>query len=243
VKADETHPETETRLVYREDRSAMHPALTANAVISLVLMLGFGAAMNLPHLSGLGIIAALAGVWALFMWLPLILGSYVGIRADTSGIQIGGIRARERRLRQHRWPPRRPFHVGSQGRAVFTCPWEGVRSLYLLTDRAEIKRLMRDWSRFRKQTAGLRSPLGALSTPFTTSMLVITHNATDAASDPAEFRPNWGQLGGIRPVQSPTWFVSTNNPDALRAVLEEIPGAPSVQDTLPPEAVFQFRSG
>lgn len=239
----ETGTTAGTELLYAEDRSAVTPALVASAVISVIVTAGFFAAMYLPHLSGLGIIGVVTGVWAIFMWLPLIYGLYVGIRIDPERIQIGGIRARERRIRQHRWPPRKPFHAGGQSRAVFSCPWEGVRSLYLLTDRDEIKHLLRDWNRFRKETAGLRTPLGAMNAPFSKSILVITHNAIDATSDPAEFRPNWGQYGNIKPVQSPTWIVPTRRPEALRAALEQVPGAPAVQDTLPPQATFQFRSG
>ena len=75
------------------------------------------------------------------------------------------------------------------------------------------------------------------------SALAITHNAVDATSDPAEFRANWGQYGNIEPTRSPTWIVPTKNPEALREALEQVPGAPRVQDKLPPEAIFQFRSG
>lgn len=236
-------PETETNLAYREDRSAVTPVLVINAVVSLLLMLGFGTAMNLPHLAVLGIIAVLAAAWAIITWILLFYGLYVGIRIDADGIQIGGIRARERRIRQHRWPPRRPFRVAGQSRAVFTCPWEGVRSLYLITDSQDFKHIRSDLKQFLKARKGTQAPLGMLHGPFMKAALVITHNAIDATSDPADFRPSWGQYVDLRPVKSPTWMVPTRNPEALRAALEQIPGAPPVQNTLPPDATLQFWSG
>lgn len=239
----ELKPETGAQLLYREDRCAIGWLLVVNAVGSLIAMVGFGIVMTLPHLPGFGIISALAGFWALIMWFPLIFGSYVGIRVDTDGIQIGGMRSRERRIRHHRWPPRKPFHVGSQGRAVFTCPWEGARSLYLITDREDFKHLRRDYKRFKKEWKGTLGAVGVLDVPFTRALLIITHNAIDATSDPPTFRANWQQYANLEPVESPTWVVPTKRPEALRAALERAPGAPRVQDRLPPDAIFQFKSG
>ena len=66
------------------------------------------------YLSGLVILVVACAFWAMIIWLSLIYGLYVGILVDTSGIQIGGIRAQERRIRHHRWPPRKPFRVSGQ---------------------------------------------------------------------------------------------------------------------------------
>jgi hypothetical protein len=239
----ETRPEAGTELIYSEDRCAVRWPLLVHAPLSLIALAGFGIAMNLPHLSGLGILLVVAALWATALWLPLIYGLYVSIRIDTSSIQIGGIRARERRIRHHRWPPRKPFRVSGQSRAVFTCPWEGVRSLYLITNHEDFKHIRRDLRKFLKERQRTQAPVGMLQVPFIKAALIITHNAIDATSDPAEFRANWGRYANMEPVQSPTWLVPTRNPEALRAALEQAPGAPRVQDKLPPEAIFQFRSG
>ena len=122
MSQNKTRPETAAQLIYRENRCAIRWPLVANAVIALIVTAGFGAAMYLPHLSGLGIAGALAAVWAIFLWLPLIYAMFTGIRIDPGGIQIGGIRARERRIRRRRWPPRKPFHAAGQSRAVFAWP-------------------------------------------------------------------------------------------------------------------------
>lgn len=239
----ETRPEAGAELIYSEDRCAIRPPLVIHSVLSLAALAGLGIAMNLPHLSGLVIPVAACLLWVALAWLPLIYGLYAGIRIDAGGIQIGGMRARERRIRRRRWPPRSPFRVSGQSRAVFSCPWEGVRSLYLITDAREFKRIRRDLRQFVKERGETQAPVGMLHAPFTKAALVITHNAIDATSDPAEFRANWGRYANLEPVRSPTWLVPTNHPEALRAALEQAPGAPRVQETLPPEAVFQFRSG
>lgn len=179
----ETSTGSTTNLLYSEDRAAVRPPLVAHAVLSLIAFLRFGIVMNLPHLSGLVIPAAVCLLWAMVIWIPLLYGLYTGIRVDTDGIRIGGIRARESRLRQHRWPPRKPFRVAGQSRAVFTCPWEGVRSLYLITDAQDFKHIQGDLKQFLKERKGTQAPLGMLHGPFMKAALVITHNAIDATSD------------------------------------------------------------
>lgn len=244
MNPNETQPGTGTRLAYREDHCGARWPVPFNAVLGWFLMIGFGIAMNIPHLSGLGIIAAAGALLGLLMTAALEFGMSIGIRIDREKIQIGGMTRRDRRLRNGKWPPRKPLRATEHNKAVFTCPWEGVRSLYLLTDKEEIRHIRRDLKKFQRATPAPRIPLGALYQAwFVKAELVITHNAIDAVSDPAEFRTAWAQYGRIKPVQSPTWMIPTRNPEALRAALEQIPGAPPVQDTLPPQATFQFRSG
>lgn len=244
MNPNDTRPGTDVQLTYREDRCGARWPLGFNAVLGWVLMIGFGIAMNIPHLSGLVIIAVGGGLLGVCMTAVLGFGMHIGIRAGHNGIQIGGMNYRDRRIRKEKWPPRKPLKAIEFDKAVFTCPWEGVRSVYLLTGKDEIRRIRRDLKKFQRATPAPRIPIGVLyQTWFVKAELVITHNATDATSDPAEFRTAWAQYGRIRPVESPTWMIPTRNPDALRAALEQIPGAPPVQNALPPEAVFQFRSG
>ena len=233
-------PEAPQQVIYAEDRCGLRWPLVLQGILMPVAVVGFGVAMNLPHLAGLGILAAVAAFWGLFMTLGLIRSWPICIRVDAEGIRIGGVRARERRQRSGRWPPRKPFHVGAQGRAVFTCPWEGVRSLYLITDRQELKPFVKQYVRFRKRTASRLSPLGYLVAGFMKAALVITNDPSCTRSDPSEFRTNWGQFGRIRAVDSPTWIVATRRPADLRAALQQCPWAPPVEDHLPANAEFQF---
>ena len=239
--AEGAPPQAPGQLIYGEDHSATRWPMVVSCAVGWAALIGLGIAMNLPHLSGLGILAGVAGIWVLIMTFALYGSLPVGIRIDSAGIEIGGLRGRDRRRRHGTWPPRR-LSVGSSSRAVFSCPWEGVRCLYLITDKAELKRVYRDERLAVKPYQGTRAPLGYLRVLFTKSALVITNNPHLTSSEPAEFRTNWAAFGRMRGMQSPTWLVPTRNPAALRAALGECPWAPPVQDHLPPQAVFVFRA-
>ena len=242
---NETRPETAAaQFVYREDHSGARWPLAFSFVLGWALLVVFGILMNVPHLSGLGVIAAAGGILGLITAAGLQCGRSLSIRVTEDGIQIGGTNFREQRIRKGKWPPRKPLKAPAHYHAVFSCPWEGVRSVYLITDKDEFRRFRRDLKNFQKATPAPRIPLGVFSqTWFVKARLIITHNAVDATADPAEFRKSWARYGDIEPVESPTWMIPTRNPRALRAALEQVPKAPRVQEKLPPEAVFQFRSG
>lgn len=205
----------------------------------------FAVLAGLTRLPVLGVIAVIGFVWGLAMTSNLEFALPIGIRLDMNELHIGGMRVRERLAQRGKWPPRKPFVVGRQSRAVFNCQWKGVRSLYLITEPAEIKRVRRDLRRFIKRNE-TTIPLGAFrqGLVFSKAVLVITHDARYISSDPPEFRGMRGQYGiRLSSVESPTWMVPTRNPEALRAALAQVPDAPRVQDKLPPEAIFQFFAG
>lgn len=240
----ETRQETEAQLLYREDKCGFRWPVAFLAALGWVLFTVCGALMFVPDLPGLGIIAGIGGILALIMTAGLNLSLAIGIRVDADGIHIGGMNARDRRVRKGKWPPRKPPKCLEQYKATFTCPWEGVRSLYVITEKPELKHIHGDRKRFLKSYDGLVIPLGVFFPIwFTKAELVITHNAIDAASDPPTFRRMRGRYGRLTGVESPTWMIPTNHPEALKAALERAPGAPRVQDRLPPEAIFQFKSG
>ena len=233
-------PEAPQRVIYAEDRSGLRWPLVLQGMLMPVAVAALIAAVFITDAGIWAILMAIAGFWGMYMTLGLIRSWPISIRIDAEGIRIGGWRAQERRQRSGRWPPRKPFHVGAQGRAVFSCPWQGVRSLYLITDRQELKPFVKQYVRFRKRTASRLSPLGYLVAGFMKAALVITNDPACTRSDPREFRTNWGQFGRIRAVDSPTWIVATRRPADLRAALQQCPSAPPVEDHLPPQAEFQF---
>jgi hypothetical protein len=234
--------EASQRVIYAEDRCGLRWPLVLQGMLMPVVVAALIAAVFVTDEGIWAILMAIAAFWGMYMTLGLIRSWPISIRIDAEGIRIGGCRAQERRQRSGRWPPRKPFHVGAQGRAVFTCPWEGVRSLYLITDHDEIKPLFKQFRTFQKRSDGLRLPLGFLGVPFFKAGLVITNNPAFTRSDPSEFRTNWRQYGRIRGVGSPTWMVPTRRPAELRAALQQCPWAPPVEDHLPPNAEFQFYS-
>lgn len=233
-------------LLYSEDRAGLTVPLVTQAITAPVL---FAAACTLDPLmrrslavaSVLAVTIAATGIWGVSSLTVLRFTWPVGIRVDSAGIRIGGLRARERRQRTGRWPPRKPFHVGAQGRAVFTCPWEGVQALYLVRSRAELKPLLRQYRAFRKKFQQLRRPLGMLNV--NRAALVIVNSPALAYSDPGTFRGDWAKPGTAAGVPSPTWLVPTRRPDALLAALARTPAAPPVREHLPPGENFRFYDG
>jgi hypothetical protein len=229
-------------LLYSEDRSGLERRIVVQAIVAPVILIAISVPYGLVNSNSLAALLLIpwliAGLWTMLAVLGLIFIWPVGIRIDSAGIRIGGLRAWERRQLSGRWPPRKPFHVGAQGRAVFTCPWEGVRELYVIRGRGELKPLIQQKRAFRKRTSQLRTPLGWLG--FVKAGLVIVTNPSLTRSDPATFRANWSQAGHIKGVTSPTWLVPTRHPEALRAALAQAPGAPAIGDQLPPDEKFFF---
>jgi hypothetical protein len=232
------------QLLYAEDKSGLDHRIVTQAIVAPLVFLALFVPFVLVSSSGLAVLllfpALIAFFWALGSVLSVVFLWPVGIRVDSAGIRIGGLKAWEQRQESGRWPPRKPFHVGAQGRAVFACPWEGVRELYLVGSRAEIKPLIQQKRAFRKQARQLRSPLGFLG--FVNAGLVIVNDPQLTRCDPSTFRPNRRWPGLVKGVTSPTWVVPTRRPEALRAALARVPNATAVQDSLPPDGKFFFYS-
>jgi uncharacterized protein (DUF58 family) len=228
------------RVVYGEEHSAVRWPLVAFAILGWVLLVGFGVAMNLPHLAGLGVLAIVGGVLALIYTALLWYSLAVGIRVYEDRIQIGGLHDRDRRVRRGTWPPRK-LSAGSR-RAVFTCPWQGADGVYLITERSEIKRMRREVREYRKSTHATKIPLGVFdgAASFANALLVISVDPRRAESEPREFGYARGQYGRIMPVRSPTWLVPIRHPGALRDALERLPQAPPVYGHLPSKGSMRF---
>jgi hypothetical protein len=229
-------------LLYAEDKSGLERRVIVHAIAAPIVL----AAVLVPFLlvasNGLAVLLVfpvlIAAIWALASVFVLKFLWPIGIRADSAGVRIGGLRAWERRQLSGRWPPRRPFHVRAQGRAVFACPWEGVKELYLVRSREDLRPVTRQRSTFRKRTSQLRTPLGYFYTP--KAGLVIVTDPALTISDPDRFRANWSRIGHIKGVMSPTWLVPTRHPDDLRTALAKVPNIPAVEDHLPPDEKFTF---
>jgi hypothetical protein len=239
-----TRPGVTGELLYAEDKSGLERRVIVHAIAAPVVLVAVLIPFLLVASNGLAVLlafpAVIAAIWTIVAELSLIFLWPAGIRIDSAGIRIGGLRAWEKRQLSGRWPPRKPFHVGAQGRAVFTCPWEGVKELYLVRSRDELRPVERQRRAFRKRTSQVRTPLGYLYAG--KAGLVIVTNPAMTSSDPHEFRPNWSQIGHIKGVISPTWLVPTRHPKALRAALAKARGALAVQDCVPPDERFTFYS-
>jgi hypothetical protein len=231
------------RVVYGEERSGVRWPLVATVIAGWVLLIGGGIGASLPHLAGLAILALIGALLVLFCTVGLRYSMATGIRVYEDGIQIGGMRGRDRRLRRGKWPPRK-LSVGAQPRAVFTVPWQATDGLYVITGRPEIKRFRQDLRRHRKN-ADTTIPLGVLNSAaaFANAVLVISVDPRRTETDPPELGVLRGQYGRVRPVPSPVWLVPTRHPDALRDALRQLPQAPPVHDHLPSEGTVRFEVG
>jgi hypothetical protein len=244
VSGHEARPEAEMtqRLVYSEDRSGVRWQTVTIAALGWVLFFGGIIAMSLPRLLGLGVLALVGGFLALIYTVMLVYTMAAGFRVYEEGIQIGGLRGRDRRLRRGSWPPRKLSALSRK--AVFICPWQATDGLYVLTERSDIKRIRQGSREFRKRTAGTEVTLGVLDNPgnFAYALLVISNDPSRTESEPRNIRAGRGQFSRIRPVMSPTWVVPIRNPGAFRAAVQRLPQAPPVYDRLPEGQVrFEVR--
>jgi hypothetical protein len=151
-----------------------------------------------------------------------------GIRIDESGIAIGAVKS----LRAAR---RRPT-VNHQSWGLYTCPWSAVLGVRVVTDRGELRQ-MKDSPQYLTLTnrwsnkAGMRHcNIGVLMSPFMRTALVVEVNPFAVSASrvrPARFYTNFkdGHFSHlVQPQPSPTWVVPTRHPEALRAVLQAVPG-------------------
>jgi hypothetical protein len=221
------------QLLYGEDHPGLRWQTVTLAILSWAALIGGGIAMSQPHLAGFAALAITGGLFALIFTAMLLYAAAVGFRVYEDSIQIGGLRGRDRRLRRGTWPPRKI--TGGSRKVVFTCPWQAADGLYLLTERADIKRIRQDLRRYRRRTYSTRMTLGVFDSAayFAHALLVISNDPSRTDSEPPKFTSATGQYSRVSPVPSPTWLVPIRNPGAFQAALRQLPQAPPVHDRLP----------
>jgi hypothetical protein len=168
---------------------------------------------------------AILGDW-LFNMCP------AGIRLDSDGVRIGGVR----------WSERHPGEVRSgtaiaprQYSQVFACPWGGVLRIGVANDRQTLSWLARE-SGYRHGLQG--TALGDLAAPFMRAALVVWVD-TDRAQFPqirAPRSPLWVNAPGTRERQ-PIWVVPTRQPAGLRTAHAALPQ--SAGRTADPAAIIR----
>jgi hypothetical protein len=150
-----------------------------------------------------------SGDWVRYAWPS-------GIRLDAAGVRIGGVRwmlAHPGRVRA------RLATVPRQYSQVFACPWNGVVSIGVTTDRNLLKLMNRRAYRGRKLTA-----LGNLAVPFMRAALVVW--VDEAQARVPDIRPASGPLWINFPeagYHQPVWVVPTRRPADLEAALALLP--------------------
>lgn len=222
-------PGSRSPAYYAEDHCALNWRFVSAGLLAPVAVIAAAVA---------GIALGGAAFWALFVVLGLGMITWIvfgqmlpyawplGIRLDSDGLRIGGMRWAE----QHPGRTRRKATVPRQYGQVFACRWDGVQHIGVTTDRKAIKTSIRHASHGIRRT-----PLGNLAVPFMRAAVVILvdrEQCTLPHIGPARglLSRNWSSPG----FHQPLWVVPTRHPAELEAALAALPLPPgTVGDPYP----------
>jgi hypothetical protein len=118
--------------------------------------------------------------------------------------------------------------VNRLGKCAFSCDWEGIKSLTIVTDPSAIRGMRMDRANLRTGARVDGVPkvvthkLGHIVPPYAKAVLVI-----NVDHDIARF-PETRAMKNVVNLQSPTWIVPTRRPEVLRAALASFPPAESI---------------
>jgi hypothetical protein len=224
---------------YSEDHCALRPPLVFNGLFWPLLVVASFICLLVTNSSGfmLGVVVGIVGSLALG-GLALGQGWPIGIRVGTAGVRIGGIRRSERLAARQRQEPRQIPRARTQRRQVFSCPWEAVQRIEVVTDRREIRRyakLGRNVGGTRLEAATRTMRLGLLTSPYMRALLVINVDLAAPGIHIPEFRPPDTQRYWFKPsapqrfAPHPVWVAPTRHPEQLRTALAEL-GVPGLVD-------------
>lgn len=205
---------------YEEPRSAVSSRLVRWCLIYPVIAEVFAVLLTfVVNSAWAGVVGVLA--------LPVMIGAGflyrnwpTGIRLDESGITIGAIRSR-------RALSRRPT-VYHQSWGAYTCPWEWVNSVRVVTDPDELKSFTRKGHNrsLNNQWAGLHCDIGNMSSPFMRAVVVaevwpgkVTGTTVRASRAYSNFRDGYFSHK-IVPRKGERWIIPTQHPEALEEALE-----------------------
>lgn len=159
-------------VIYAEDQCGVRwPLFLLSIVVTTAAVLGFlllvDLAVTLPPMWGLVFFALTPLMWVFHFVRTAWKGRQrTGIRIDSREIRIGGLQRFERLQREGRWPPRRRPTVKSQYSAVFSCQWQNVRDLYLITGRRELNAIVKQHRLPAGSPYARQLPLGFLPAPW-----------------------------------------------------------------------------
>lgn len=218
------HPEYAENGAARVGRRLAIPIVTWSLL--LIAIVASAVAGALPLTVVFVIVLAMLGliqVTSLMTSLPL------GIRIDQQGIRIGGVEAAEAGRSRVR-PRDKPIQGFTRSMHVYSCDWEGVRRIKVLTDPVQLKAMSTSFNRGVAEYRGAwwdalgTAPWapGRFVDVLTGGALVIeveTQRATFQAT-----RPPKGKLGGtlaqeVYMSQTMKWVIPTKNAEGIRAAL------------------------
>jgi hypothetical protein len=213
---------------YREPHSALNRPLLAYGLIAPaaaeVTCLILGVVTNQPWF-----FVIMAGLLVPAMaWITLMYRNWpTGIRLDASAINIGATSSA-------RAASQTPT-ANHQSRGLFTCPWPAVKSVRIVTDRAELRQIKNSpryytfTNRWDGKAGMSHCNIGVLASPFMRAALVIDVDPAAVTAPrvrPARYYNNFknGYFSRlVEPRFSPVWVVPTRHPEALGRALAAVP--------------------
>lgn len=223
-KPDIRHPE------YSENGSARarkrYPVPIADWTF---LGLGIVVAAVLGDL-GVTLMLALALVFVAFIQVTSLMARLpLGIRMDQQGIRIGGVQAAEEGRGRVR-PRDKPIQGFTRAIHVYSCDWEGVQRIRVLTDKRELKAMASGYgavpAEFRDawwNSLGRAAwAPGRFVDVLTGAALVIEVEARRAsfqATRPPRRGLGAAQAARVYTSETMKWVIPTRNPQAIKAAL------------------------
>ncbi|MFC1431573.1 hypothetical protein ACEZDB_13055 [Streptacidiphilus sp. N1-3] len=222
--------------VYAEDHSALSLSLLGTGLVGPVALFGLCLALGFTVGPGWFVGAGFTPVYCMVPISLLYRNWPTGIRVDEQGVRIGAVASKRA---EHRNPT-----VTHQNWAVFSCPWSGVREMFVVTDPDKVMRLRTSpeydtlSNRWAKPKSMLSCSVGVLIPPLMRAALVI--RIDPAVATVPEFRsarffsnymdpsdPHFSRA--LLPRVGSTWVVPTRHPERLRALIKHQlhPAAPA----------------
>jgi hypothetical protein len=148
-----------------------------------------------------------------------------GIRITDEEIRIGAVRSRRAARRS------RQLTVTHQSWGLFRGPLVAVRTMTVVTDPGEIRRIKRSpdfytlGNRWSKPRAMRACKIGVLTPPFMRAALVVELDSGSAhfpAVKQVAFHSRTRGTTHLVPQESTVWVVPTRHPERLRAVVRQL---------------------
>ncbi|MEZ0096249.1 hypothetical protein [Streptacidiphilus sp. EB129] len=213
---------------YAEDHCALNLPLLAMGLYGPVALFALCLARGLTAGPDWFAYAAFTPVFCMAPISLLYRNWPTGIRVDERGVRIGAVASKGA---EHRNPT-----VTNQNWAVFSCPWSGVREMFVVTDPDHVMRLRTSpeydtlSNRWMKRSSMIWCAAGVLVPPLMRAALVIRIDpavATVPELGSARFYSNYMEPNdphysrALKFRVGNTWVVPTRHPEHLRALIKD----------------------
>jgi hypothetical protein len=149
----------------------------------------------------------------------------LGIELDEKGVRLGRLQDAGTSAGQ------RPVRPGWQAYRTFSCDWQNVTRISVVTDPAEIRHLYLDSFGFLKRPRAEGGNAvwfrrGVMLQPGARGVLLVELVTPDAAVEQPPFREGTARVAGraMQSAETSYWAVPTRRPEELQRILAERPG-------------------